>query len=235
MKYFPPYIIQWYNLYEKLSRDGYVYIKIKKVMYVLKQAAVLAYNNLVKNISSRGYVPFKYSTGLWWHATKKNCPCVDNSGVKYFSDTKTNHLLNDLQNITTSPCNLKGRTTVDWPLTVITTSNMSTFPCQIAYPNPSKHISTHFPKTSMLCTPQMDSAIIWINHSVWEIIRQHLTSWLKSHQRHTSQGRFINVLLTSTLSNHVTCSKLDSCYPIQTHSSHKNCYWYVSWLLLHIP
>ena len=43
----------------KLSRDGYVYIKTKKVMYVLKQVSILAYNNLVKNLAPCGYVPYK--------------------------------------------------------------------------------------------------------------------------------------------------------------------------------
>ena len=41
-KYFPEDIRQKYNLYD-LVHDGYIYIKIKKGMYGLKQAALLAY------------------------------------------------------------------------------------------------------------------------------------------------------------------------------------------------
>ena len=55
----------------KLSSNGYVYIKTKKGMYVLKQATVLTYNNLVKDLAPHGYVHCKYSTSLWRHATKK--------------------------------------------------------------------------------------------------------------------------------------------------------------------
>ena len=42
-KYFPEDIRIKYNLDSKLSSDGYIYIKIKKGMYGLKQAAVMAY------------------------------------------------------------------------------------------------------------------------------------------------------------------------------------------------
>ena len=42
-KYFPEDIRIKYELDSKLSSDGYIYIKIKKGMYGLKQAAVLAY------------------------------------------------------------------------------------------------------------------------------------------------------------------------------------------------
>ena len=48
LKYSPPDIIQRCNPHGKESSDGYFYIKIKKLMYGLKQASVLAYNNFVK-------------------------------------------------------------------------------------------------------------------------------------------------------------------------------------------
>ena len=45
--YIPQDIRDQYNLHDKVS-DGYVYIKIKKGMYGLKQAAILAYRQLVE-------------------------------------------------------------------------------------------------------------------------------------------------------------------------------------------
>ena len=39
-----------YGLDTKLAADGHIYIKIEKGMYGLKQTAVLAYDNLVKNL-----------------------------------------------------------------------------------------------------------------------------------------------------------------------------------------
>ena len=46
-KYFPEDIRQKYGLYN-IVHDGYIYIKIKKGMYGLKQAAFLAYLHLSK-------------------------------------------------------------------------------------------------------------------------------------------------------------------------------------------
>ena len=45
---FPPIYYTTIKSTQKLASDGYVYIKIKKLMYSLKQAAVLACNDLVK-------------------------------------------------------------------------------------------------------------------------------------------------------------------------------------------
>jgi hypothetical protein len=95
-----------YDLYNKVALDGYVYVKIIKGMYGLKQAAILAYNNLVKHLKSHGYEPVPFTTGLWQHKTRstKFCLCVDDFGVKYFSEDDANHLISSLKtayNITT--------------------------------------------------------------------------------------------------------------------------------------
>ena len=63
IKYIPEDIITTYNL----TSDGYVYVKIKKGMYDLKQATILAYNNLVNNLQNDGYFPIPYTVGLWKH------------------------------------------------------------------------------------------------------------------------------------------------------------------------
>ena len=57
LKHCPPDMIQKYNLHKKVASDGYFYIKTKKIMYDLKQAAVFAYINLVKKIAPHSYVP----------------------------------------------------------------------------------------------------------------------------------------------------------------------------------
>ena len=54
---FPPDIIGRYRLLEKASEDGYVFVKIKKGMYGLKQAAILAYEQLVEHLKPHGYYP----------------------------------------------------------------------------------------------------------------------------------------------------------------------------------
>ena len=54
-KHFPGDIKQRYNLNQKVTDNGYVYIKIKRGMYGLKQAAILAYQHLKSNLAQHGY------------------------------------------------------------------------------------------------------------------------------------------------------------------------------------
>ena len=107
-KYIPQDIRDMYNLDSKLAADGHIYVKIKKGMYGLKQAAVLAFDNLVNNLSTHGYTPIPNTIGLWKHATRRTtfCLCVGDFGVKYFSKEDADHLLTALGQ--------KYTYTVDW-------------------------------------------------------------------------------------------------------------------------
>ena len=98
LQYFPADICTKYDLASKVAPDGYVYIRIKKGMYGLKQAALLAYNHLKQSLASSGYAPIVGTAGLWAHATRatKFCLCVDDFGIKYFSKDDADHLLASL-------------------------------------------------------------------------------------------------------------------------------------------
>ena len=119
-KYIPQDIRDMYKLDEKVTPDGYIYIKIKKGMYGLKQAAVLAFDNLVKNLSDHGYTPVPHTIGIWQHATRKTkfCLCVDDFGVKYFSKEDADHLLESLGKHYTYTVDWKGQNfcgfKIDW-------------------------------------------------------------------------------------------------------------------------
>ena len=65
-----------YDLASKVGKNGYIHIKIKKGMYGLKQAAILAYTQLVNNLKPFGYYPCPYTAGLWVHKTKKTKFCL---------------------------------------------------------------------------------------------------------------------------------------------------------------
>ena len=99
LRYFPPDIITLYNLDEIVTRDGFIYIEIHKGMYGLKNAAILAYNNLKKNLLPFGYVPVEGTVGLWKHKRRRTkfCVCVDDFGIKSFSNDDRDHLLNALK------------------------------------------------------------------------------------------------------------------------------------------
>ena len=99
LKHFPADIVRRYNLTNIVTKNGYIFIKIKKGMYGLKQAAVLAYNELVKNLTPFGYFPIDTTNGLWAHKTRKTkfCLCVDDFGVKTYNEDDTEHLLTSLK------------------------------------------------------------------------------------------------------------------------------------------
>ena len=52
--------------------DGYVYIKIIKGMYGLKQAANIAYNQLILHMEPHSYYPVPFTTRLWAKRPEKH-------------------------------------------------------------------------------------------------------------------------------------------------------------------
>ena len=94
-KYFLKDIREKYNIYSIISPDGYVYCKIKRGMYGLKQAACLARDQLIENLKPFGYSPSVEVPNIRVHETRcaKFCLCVDDFGVKYFSENDANYLI----------------------------------------------------------------------------------------------------------------------------------------------
>ena len=98
-RYFPSGFRDLYKPHNKINQDGYVYCVIQRGMYGLKQLAILAYQQSVKNLKPFGYVPLEGTTGLWTHLTRptKFALCVDDFGVKFFSKEDAFHLINALK------------------------------------------------------------------------------------------------------------------------------------------
>ena len=98
-KYFSDDFREKYNLNQKINCDGYIYCVIQKGMYGLKQEAILAYKQLVKNLKNDGYKTAEGTTRLWHHKSKptKFALCVDDFGVKYFSKNDAEHLIKTLK------------------------------------------------------------------------------------------------------------------------------------------
>ena len=71
LKDVPPDIIQQYNLND-IAINGKVYVEIRKGMYGLPQASILANKLLQKNLAQFGYFPCKHTPGLWKYQTAKN-------------------------------------------------------------------------------------------------------------------------------------------------------------------
>jgi hypothetical protein len=90
----PDEIIQQYKLLD-LVHDGYVYVEIRRGMYGLPQAGIIANQLLVKRLAPFGYYPVTHTPGLWRH---KHRPIlfslvVDDFGVKYVGKEHANHLI----------------------------------------------------------------------------------------------------------------------------------------------
>ena len=96
----PQDIREQYQLESKVH-DGHIYCRIKRGMYGLKQAAVLAYDHLCAHLSKYGYHHVPGTTGVFDHVSRptKFCLCVDDFGVKHFSKDDANHLLSALQDL----------------------------------------------------------------------------------------------------------------------------------------
>jgi hypothetical protein len=66
-------------------------------MYGLKEAGIIAFNQLVKRLAPSGYEPMPFTPGLWRHRTKRTTfvLCVHDFGIKYFSKPDAMHLIDD--------------------------------------------------------------------------------------------------------------------------------------------
>ena len=56
-------------------------------MYGLKEAGVVAFDQLVRKIKRFGYDPMPQTPGLWKHASRRTTftLCVDDFGIQHFS------------------------------------------------------------------------------------------------------------------------------------------------------
>jgi hypothetical protein len=94
-KYVPQAIIDEYELTnDYFDSKGYVYLEIRKGMYGLKEASILAYDQLKEHLALYGYAPVRFTPGLWKHNTRRMTftLAVDDFGIKYFPKEDADHL-----------------------------------------------------------------------------------------------------------------------------------------------
>jgi hypothetical protein len=94
----PDSIMRHYNLHAKVKR-GYVYLEIRKGMYGLPQAGIIANQLLRKRLAPHGYHECKHTPGLWKHDTRPTTftLVVDDFGIKYVGDEHARHLIDTLE------------------------------------------------------------------------------------------------------------------------------------------
>jgi hypothetical protein len=63
-------------------------MEIQKGMYGLKEASILAFEQIKAHLALHGYTPMAFTPGLWKHKTRRTTftLAVDDFGIKYFSN-----------------------------------------------------------------------------------------------------------------------------------------------------
>ena len=114
-KYLPQEIIDTYDIEQKITADGYIYIYPYKMWNVwLKQAARLAYDLLCERLVLHGYAPSLLSPNIWEHKTRSTnfCLCVDDFDINYFNTDNIQYLLDALKQHYTISCDSSGKNIV---------------------------------------------------------------------------------------------------------------------------
>ena len=95
----PQEIIDDYNLLNIVDNQGFVYVKIVKGMYGLKQERIISHKYLIHHLAPLGYHPKSHNPGLWKHETRDTVftLVVDDFAIKYTSLDNAQHLLQALK------------------------------------------------------------------------------------------------------------------------------------------
>jgi hypothetical protein len=103
----PPTILAQYQL-APLIHNNSVTVEIRKGMYGLPQAGILAHDRLVEHLARHGYIKTPHTAGLFRHVTRpiQFTLVVDDFGVKYTGTENAQHLIDTLQALYTI--------TIDW-------------------------------------------------------------------------------------------------------------------------
>ena len=91
---FPEWIKKQYNL-DTHARDGFVFLEIRRAVWGLPQAGILANQLLRKRLKPHGYYECVNTPGLWRHATRPITfsLVLDDFGVKYVGKEHADHLI----------------------------------------------------------------------------------------------------------------------------------------------
>ncbi len=98
MAYFPAWTIEQYNLLEHAYK-GYVCIEMRRAMWGLPQAGILANKCLRQKLAPFGYSECANTPGLWKHDKRpiSFTLVVDDFGVKYVNQDDVKHLIDSIK------------------------------------------------------------------------------------------------------------------------------------------
>ena len=90
----PDEFAQAYNLHDIVAPDGFVYARVNKAWYGLKQAGRIAHDDLVKHLETAGYRKAELVEGYFYHETRDIdfTLVVDDFLIRYTNDNDLEHL-----------------------------------------------------------------------------------------------------------------------------------------------
>jgi hypothetical protein len=99
LKLFPQDIIDKYNKANKVDHNGNVHCEVRRGMYGLPQAGIIAQELFEEKLKAAGYTQSKFTPGYWKHEWRPISFTLvrDNFGVKYISKEHAMHLIRVLK------------------------------------------------------------------------------------------------------------------------------------------
>ena len=96
-KFIPQEVLDEYKII--FDDRGFTYVEICRGVYGLKEAGVIAFDQLVRKLKRFGYETMPQTSGLWRHTSHKTTFtfCVDDFGIQYFLKSDANHLIDAIQ------------------------------------------------------------------------------------------------------------------------------------------
>ena len=99
LRNFPDDVIEEYNLKENTTKDGFAYVEVRKGMYGLPQAGLLAQILFEERLQKHGCEQSKLTPGFWKHKGRPICFTLvgDDFRVKYVGKEHARHLVSVLK------------------------------------------------------------------------------------------------------------------------------------------
>jgi hypothetical protein len=96
---FPTWIVKQYDLAQHVL-NGFVYLEMRRAVWGLPQAGILANKLLRRRLLPHGYFECNNTPGLWKHVSRpiSFTLVVDDFGVKYVGKEHANHLIASIKN-----------------------------------------------------------------------------------------------------------------------------------------
>ena len=195
IKLIPDEIIEAYELRTKAHND-HVYMEIRRGMYGLPQAGILANQLLTNRLAPHGYEQCQNTPGLWRHKWQPILfsLVVDNFGIKNVGKQHADHLIQAIEEhyefakdwAGTLYCGI----TLKWDYTQRTVD--LSMP---GYIQATLHkYSTPQSNTCATCATPMDSTHIWCQTTINESGRHHVTINPSRHQTTTTNHWHLTIL-----------------------------------------